>query len=220
MKTPPLAALPPQATSAPVRGWLDCMRTSEVLAKLADARGERLTLGEIFANLGDRSFALLVVILGLPNCIPMPPPIPLICALLLLAVALQIAFGRRTPWAPHYLLMRSVAQKDVRRAADRAMPYLTWLERWSRPRMEWLHPGVAAGVIVGVVLILLALGLLTAAPFIGQIPWGLAVCLLGLGLVERDGVLVIAALIAGVLGAFLSAGFVYAIFVAVKNWLV
>ena len=29
------------------------------------------------------------------------------------------------------------------------------------------------------------LGLLTAAPFIGQIPWGIAVCLVGLGLVGK-----------------------------------
>ena len=38
------------------------------------------------------------------------------------------------------------------------------------------------------------------------------------GLVERDGVLVLASVVAAVIGAFLSAGFVYAIFVAIKSW--
>jgi hypothetical protein len=41
------------------------MRTSELLAKLAGEPNERLTIADILAALGDRSFALLVVILAL-----------------------------------------------------------------------------------------------------------------------------------------------------------
>jgi hypothetical protein len=194
------------------------MRTSEILTKLANEPGERLSVESIFANLGDRSFSLLVVILGLPNCIPMPPPIPLLCALLLFAVAMQMVFGRKAPWAPQVILNRSVAQADVQRATSRAMPYLLWLEQWTKPRLQWSGAGLGT-LLIGLLLIFLALGLLTAAPFIGQIPWGLAVCLLGLGLVERDGALVIGALVAGAIGASLSAGFVYAIFVAITSWM-
>ena len=79
------------------------MRTSELLTRLAVEPNERLTVGTILARLGDRSFALLIVILGLPNCIPMPPPIPLVCSLLLFGVAIQIALGRRAPWLPAYV---------------------------------------------------------------------------------------------------------------------
>ena len=63
-------------------------RTSDVLTVLASQEGERLTVADIVAVLRDRAFALLVVLLGLPNCLPMPPPIPLVCGLLLLLVAL------------------------------------------------------------------------------------------------------------------------------------
>ena len=104
----------------------------------------------------------------------------------------------------------------MQRAAGKAIPLLLRLERFSQPRMVWFSHSSAA-LALGLLLMALALGLLTAAPFIGQIPWGLAVCLLGLGLVERDGVLVIGALVLGSLGALLSAGFVYAVFVAIKN---
>ena len=48
-------------------------------------------------------------------------------------------------------------------------------------------------------------------------PLGIAVCLVGLGLVERDGVLVIAGLVIGGLGLALNAGFVYAIFSVVEH---
>ena len=65
--------------------------------------------------------------------------------------------------------------------------------------------------LVGVLLFTLALGLLFAAPVVGQMPLGLAVCLVGLGFVERDGVLVLAGLVVGAFGFTLSLGFVWAI---------
>jgi hypothetical protein len=84
------------------------------------------------------------------------------------------------------------------------------LERWSRPRMSFLETPLAFRLI-GFVLLAFAIGLLVAAPVIGQIPLGVAVCLVGLGLVERDGVLVVGGAIVGLLGLALSFGFVYAV---------
>jgi hypothetical protein len=162
------------------------------------------------AVLRDRAFALLVVLLGLPNCLPMPPPIPLVCGILLAFVALQIAAGRQAPWLPRAVLLRSVRQSDVSRAAERAVPVFQRLERWSRPRLLLIGTGSAMRVI-GLLLLALALGLLVAAPVVGQIPLGLAVCLVGLGLVERDGVVVLGGLTIGAIGVALSAGFVYAV---------
>ena len=46
------------------------------------------------------------------------------------------------------------------------------------------------------------------AAVVGQIPLGLAVCLVGLGLVERDGLLVLGGLGVGALGVTLSLGFI------------
>jgi hypothetical protein len=180
------------------------------LARLADQPSERLTVGEIVSALRDRAFSLLVVILGLPNCLPMPPPIPLLCGLLLAFVALQIAAGRPTPWLPKALLSRSIARADVARAVGRALPVLRRLERWSQPRLTMLETAIAMR-LVGVLLLALALGLLFAAPFVGQIPLGLAVCLVGLGLVEGDGVVVLAGVVVGSIGLALSLGFVWAI---------
>lgn len=167
-------------------------------------------MDDILAALKDRAFALLVVLLGLPNCLPMPPPIPLVCGLLLTLVALQIAFGRPAPWLPRSLLRRSIATSDVERAVRRALPVFRRLERFSRPRMNLFSSGPALR-LMGLLLLVLALGLLLAPPFVGQIPLGVAVCLVGLGLVERDGVLVLGGLAVGSFGVTVSLGFVYAV---------
>jgi hypothetical protein len=186
-------------------------RTSQILLALASQPGERLTVRDIMAVLQDRAFALLIVLLGLPNCLPMPPPIPLVCGLLLALVAIQIVFGRDAPWLPGQLMNRSLARTDVERAVGRAMPAFRKLERFSRPRMTFLDTPLSMR-IMGAIILVMALGLLFAPPFVGQIPLGLAVCLVGLGLVERDGLVIIGGLVIGSIGMVLSLGFVYAIF--------
>lgn len=191
-------------------------RSSEVLRSLAAGVGERLTVGEILGILRDRAFALFVLLLGLPNCLPMPPPIPLVCGLLLGLVAAQIVAGRTTPWIPQALMRRSLARTDVAKAVGRAIPFVSRLERWSRPRMTVLDSPLADRVL-GFILLALAIGLLFAAPVIGQIPLGIAVCLIGLGMVERDGVVVLSGLLVGTLGLALSFGFVYAIFAGLEH---
>jgi hypothetical protein len=65
--------------------------------------------------------------------------------------------------------------------------------------------------LMGVLLFLLSMGLLFAPPLVGQIPLGIAVCLVGLGLVERDGVVVLGGLAIGSFGLTLSLSFVYAV---------
>jgi len=192
-------------------------RTSQILLALASQPGERLTVRDIMAVLQDRAFALLIVLLGLPNCLPMPPPIPLICGLLLALVAIQIVFGRDAPWLPRQLMSRSLARSDVERAVGRAMPAFRRLERFSRPRMTFLDTPFAMR-IMGAIVLVMALGLLFAPPFVGQIPLGLAVCLVGLGLVERDGLVVIGGLVIGSIGMTLSLGFVYAIFTGIETF--
>ena len=185
-------------------------RTSDVLLALASQPGDRLTVGDVVMVLRDRAFALLVVLLGLPNCLPMPPPIPLVCGLLLGLVAAQIVAGRAAPWLPRSLLARSLPRVEVERAVARALPLLQRLERWSRPRLSLFDTGVAMR-LMGFLLLALSAGLLVAAPVVGQIPIGLAVCLVGLGLVERDGIVVSAGLVIGSMGLGLSFGFIYAV---------
>ncbi len=187
------------------------LRTSGILTALAALPGDRIAVGSIVAALKDRAYALLVVLLGLPNCLPMPPPIPLVCGLVLIFVAIQMLTGRVIPWLPQALLSRSIGKPVLTRAVDRAVPLLVRLERISRPRLTVLGSRYAIPVI-GLLILVLALGLVVAAPFIGQIPLGFAVCLVGLGLVERDGLLILAGAAFGAVGLVLSAGFAYAIF--------
>lgn len=186
-------------------------RTSDTLPALAVAGdGPRITLRAILKTLGERGFALLIVGLGLPNCLPMPPPIPLICGLLLIFVALQMVLGWSSPWLPRFLLEKTVARDTMASFIERAMPWVQKLERFAKPRLGLFDSHIAFRLI-GAALMVFSVALVFAAPFIGQVPLGVAVVLIGLGLVERDGLLVIGGIAAGILGSALSLGFVFAL---------
>jgi hypothetical protein len=186
-------------------------RTSDTLPALAVAgEGPGITLRAILKTLGERGFALLIVGLGLPNCLPMPPPIPLLCGLLLIFVALQMVLGWATPWLPGFLLEKTVSRATLSNFIERAMPWVDRLERFAKPRLS-LFDSRLAFRLVGSALMVFSLALVFAAPFIGQVPLGLAVVLIGLGLVERDGLLVLAGIGVGCAGTALSLGFVLAL---------
>ena len=110
-------------------------RTSDILQALALGPSDRISVRQIVSALGERTYALLIVVLGLPNCLPMPPPIPLISGILLFFIALQLAVGWPSPWLPKRMLDHTIARDVVAKAATRAVPYLVWLERVARPRL-------------------------------------------------------------------------------------
>ena len=192
-------------------------RTSSILDRLTEAEsGERVSIGEILASLQGRAFALLLVLLGLPNSLPMPPPIALISGFLVAFLAIQLVLGFRVPWLPQRIQRLTVNRAALDRMLKRAKPYVVAMERLSRPRLSVFDTAVSMR-IVGLLLLLLSVAMIVAVPVIGQIPLGIAVCLIGLGLVERDGLIVIAGLMVGAVGVAISGSVVIAFILGLLN---
>ena len=189
----------------------DPPRISTLLFTIATkGEGDRITVAAIVNALGARGFSLLIVIFGLPNSLPMPPPIALVSGLLMIFVSLQVIVGRAAPWLPKAVLSKSVRRADVAKAVDTAMPWVVWIEKLARPRYS-LFDSAASWRVLGFGLLALSIGLVVALPVIGQIPVGIALCLIGLGLVERDGILVLIGFGIGLVGLAFSYGFVVAV---------
>lgn len=190
---------------------LSAERISSILLRLPEqGTGDRLTVSDIVSALGARGYSILIVILGLPNSLPMPPPIALVSGILMVFISLQMVLGRASPWLPASVLKRDLARSDVRRAIERAMPWVSWIEKLAQPRYVLFDssPGLR---VIGLGLLILSLGLVFALPVVGQIPIGIALCLVGLGLVERDGLLVAIGFGIGLMGVAFSYGFLVAV---------
>lgn len=183
-------------------------RTSELLSAIVVAHSaERIGVGEVVHALRNRAFGLSILLLGLPNCLPMPPGIPVICGVLLCLVGVQMSIGRDELWLPRWLANRTFSRSLLERIINGALPWVRRFEGYSRPRLEQFSSPVARAVLGGLV-VLLGLLLMLPIPIFGNLPPGIAVCILGLGLVERDGAFICAGIVAtlislGVMG-FLS----------------
>lgn len=186
-------------------------RISDVLLGLAEgAPSERMTVGDIVSALGPRGFSLLFFILGLPNSLPMPPPIALVSGFLMVFISLQIVIGRSVPWLPKSVLKNSISRGDLAKAVAKAMPWVRWIERLAVPRLD-VFSNPLSWRVLGFALFIVSIALVFALPVVGQIPLGIALCLIGLGLVEHDGYLVFAGMGVGAIGVVFSAGFLAAL---------
>lgn len=180
---------------------------SDRLAKLvADADGDSVSLEWILAQLHERAFGLFLLILALPCCIPFLYGIPQIVALPLMFVSFQILLGRRVPWLPGKLSARTVSRDGLDTLSRRSAPWLKRIEAVSRPRLTVLtQPPVDR--IVGLALVLFSASILVPLPGTNSVP-GLAVVIVAMGLLQRDGILVIIGAILGTawIGTLLFAG--------------
>lgn len=166
-------------------------RTSELLAAvLAAHTGEQVAIGDIVNALRNRAFGILFLIFGIPNCIPMPPGIPVICGIILGLIGAQMAMGRQELWLPEKIAKRTFSRSMLNAIVTKSLPYIERFERISGPRYEQFT-GPTARRVVGATVVLLGFILLLPIPFLGNLPPGFAVCVFGLGLVERDGLVIL-----------------------------
>lgn len=166
---------------------------SAVLDRLeAAASGESVSVGEIVAALGRRSFPALI--LG-PALIAVSPAsgIPGVTSAVGLVVAATVAqalLGRESLWLPRRLARRRIEAGRLAGGVRRLRRPVGVVERLLRPRLAWLvrRPLVALPLLV-MLAIGLAMPLLEFIPTSGSVA-AAAIAVLAAGLLARDGLVV------------------------------
>ena len=178
----------------------------EVIAD--DAPDEGLTLAAFSEALGERVFGVLLFALAVPVCMPFLYGVPQVVALPMMAIAAQMAAGRETPWMPQRFSDRIISKAGLERMARGARKWFGWVEALARPRMLWLS-GPSAERVVGGIFVLFCVSVLVPLPATNTTP-GIAIALASMGLITRDGLLVLAGLVLGVVWiALLVVGFAF-----------
>ncbi|HYE48189.1 MAG TPA: exopolysaccharide biosynthesis protein, partial [Azospirillaceae bacterium] len=113
----------------------------------------------------------------------------------ILLFAIQLLAGFHKPWLPKSLRAKSFDRGSLAGLVRRAMPYVHKLERLSRPRLTLLVDGPAERVAGLVVLILAAVLILPI--FLGNMLPAIAIAVIGLALMEQDGVAMVVGYVTG-----------------------
>ncbi|MDQ0009933.1 hypothetical protein J2T07_002123 [Luteibacter jiangsuensis] len=158
-------------------------------AALMSTPGERITIEQLLEPLRHRAFGFLLLLLAIPNFIPVPLGIGGIMGVFVIALGLEMLIGLEHPWIPGFLRRRTMSREGLLRFLDRVAPMTHRLERICRPRLQRLtqRPFIFAS---GAIMILIGLLLALPIPFTNYVFGGMLIAF-AFALVERDGVLLL-----------------------------
>ncbi|MZQ89127.1 exopolysaccharide biosynthesis protein [Frigidibacter albus] len=183
-------------------------RLSLILAELAeDGTRERISVADLVQILQARAFGALLLVFALPNVLPAPPGTSGILGLPLLYLAAQMMLGIR-PWLPPFISKRSMLREDFAALITRVTPILERAERLLVPRLPALSSPTAERIVGGLCLVL-AIVLVLPIPLGNMLP-AFAICLIALGILERDGVWILAGSATGLAALLIVYAVVYA----------
>jgi hypothetical protein len=185
----------------------------------ANAGPDGMSLGEVRDRMDERAFGLLILILAIPCLVPALYGVPQIIGVPILILAAQLVAGRKEPWLPEAILKRRINKPWLDRMADFASKRMGWVERLSKPRLTAFSDG-AGQRFAGLWMVLATLTIVL--PLTNTVP-SVALALLSAGLLQRDGLFVLAGAAisiawAGLLVAIPVAAFVFGFAPAVELW--
>jgi hypothetical protein len=177
-------------------------KLSEELADLQQRFAEKpVTLREVIYTLRGRAYTLLLILLALPFLTPLPlPGLSTPFGLAIGFIAMRLSLGQK-PWLPMRLQRKELPAGFFSKLFTVAARVIRFLEKFLRPRMPVL---TASGVLLRLhafVILLAALALLLPLPipFTNSFPAWVILLLAG-GLLERDGIFILAGYVVFVLG--------------------
>lgn len=183
----------------------------------ADTGDEGCTLGEFVDALGERAFGIILFAMALPVSIPFLYGVPQVMALPMMALAAQMAMGRDEPWLPARFKTRRLSKAGLDRMARSGRKWFGWLEALARPRLRFLS-GPSVERVVGAVFMIFCASILVPLPATNTTP-GIALAIAALGLLTRDGLLIIAGLVLGTVWITLLLVFGYTMIEVAKDFI-
>src|SRR4051794_35845975 len=167
--------------------------------------GDDASLGGLVELFGQKSFALVfVLLLGVP-ALPLPTGgATHVFELIAMLLALQLIVGRDQVWLPRRWCALSLAGSKQQRFIAALMRMIRRLERVSRRRLGFLFGHRLSQIAFGVLALAGTLGAFLAPPFSGldTLP-ALGVVLLSLGVLLEDIAVVVIGVVVGGGGVFL-----------------
>jgi len=151
-----------------------------------------LTLGETLDQLREKGLGMILILFSLPSAIPVPAPgysTPFGVVLLLLG--LQMLAGRDQLWIPKRTRGRVLPQKRFEPIFRHGSRWTRQLEGWVRPRLLIMSQPIGKVVLGGFVVAMGSLMILPI-PLTNTLP-AMVVFVIGVGLCEEDGLVLIAA---------------------------
>ena len=168
----------------------------DALDRLEEEEDERPTVGELLEDLGSASLGFTLFVPAVIVVTPLSgiPGLSSLCGITIALAAAQMLVGRSHVWLPRFIRCRRIGREQRERALAWVRRPLTWLDRVTRPRFEWLlRPPFVVPLQIACMLGGAAMPFLELVPLTSSI-LGLAVALFSVAMITRDGLFALAGL--------------------------
>jgi hypothetical protein len=149
-----------------------------------------LTIADALELMGKSGFGFVMLLLALPALIPIPGPFGMVFGSALAIVSLQFAIGRRSLWLPSVLAHRRISATAFEALERYASPMVRKIEHLIRPRRMETFTGPRMPYLLALPVFCLAVAVALPIPF-GNLAPVAALCVIAIGLIERDGLVVL-----------------------------
>lgn len=182
------------------------LTTVGILQNLAnESKSEYINLQEINHALHERGFGILLLFFSIPTAIPLPypPGFTSLVGLPLMFFTFQMLLGYDSPRLPKWIGEKKIKFSTMKAVIDKTLPVLIKLERFVKPRLDVVSNPIGERII-GLVGFLCAVSVFLPIIFGNAIP-SLGIFIMALGLLNRDGLVIIAGFIVSIIGLIIAA---------------
>lgn len=153
---------------------------------------KEIKIGEIFAILSGKGYAALLILFSLPFCLPFQiPGFSTPFGIILGFLGFRLAFAKRL-WWPEWILEKKLNSQHVEKTTQRSMKIVKALQKVLHPRLCFLTKNSIPHRIHGLLIVSLSILLSLPLPIpMTNLLAATPILLIGLGLLEDDGVAII-----------------------------
>jgi hypothetical protein len=195
---------PPETDARPDPGDASPEKVSDGLERWLTGDGEK-TVGNLIDLFGEKSFAMLfVLLLGVP-ALPLPTGgATHVFEIIAMLLALQLIANRDEIWLPERWRKLELAGDKQQKFLTGLMKLIRRLERLSRPRLRFLFHHRVSNIAFGLLTLLGSIAAFVAPPFTGldTLP-SLGVVFLSLGVLLEDFLVVVVGIVIACAGVVL-----------------
>ncbi len=108
------------------------------LDRTTDGQRQNVCIGDIIAAVGSRSFAPLLMLIGVLIASPLSgvPGLPTLGAVIVVLVSAQMLLGRKHFWLPRWVLLRCVPRQRMSEVIHWLNPPARFVDKLLKPRLE------------------------------------------------------------------------------------
>ncbi|MBI1318653.1 MAG: exopolysaccharide biosynthesis protein [Candidatus Hydrogenedens sp.] len=179
--------------------------SDNIEAIFGHAEGGTVSVRELLDRVSHKSFGVLLAILALPSALPLPAPgysVPF--GILLVTLGLQMIRRLEHPWFPDKVLDRRMKTDGSQRLVAGMVKFLRFFEFFIRPRLSFVYTNGVMFRVLGCVVLACGISMCIPVPLTNTAP-ALGIFLIGLGMLEEDGLCGLAGIAVAIAGLVLAA---------------